>query len=70
MKGTLKIEKPEKLVATLQITCTLEQFQRLEEALRDRGVEAPLWELRNLINDLITQAETTFYGDSEDHDNG
>jgi hypothetical protein len=70
MKGTLKIEKPEKLVATLQMSCTLEQFRTLEKALGDKGDSSPLWELRNLINDLIIKAETTFYGNSEDHDNG
>lgn len=67
MEGTLKIKDPEKLEATLQITCTLEQFKKLDDALSksEANCSAPIWELRELIRKLINKAEQVFYEKAE-----
>lgn len=62
MKAIIKIANPENVEVSMTITMTLEAWKRLREEISNIW---PGWQLRGMITDMITKAQTQFTSQDE-----
>ena len=63
MQARFKLENPKAIEATLTLTLTLEQWERLREQLEYNW---PGSDLRNVITDLLAQARKVYWPNEEE----
>ncbi|MCK5606196.1 hypothetical protein KAR91_30130 [Candidatus Pacearchaeota archaeon] len=54
MKGTFKINEPAALEATLSLTMTLEEWEKLKHQIKQTG-SSPGWDVKKMINTLTNK---------------
>lgn len=58
MEANFRVEEPKKIQATMEITMSIEEWEKLKNQLKH---DYPAWDLSQNINNLITQARKVFY---------
>ncbi len=60
MKAIFQIDKPEKVQATMSITMTIEEWEKLRDQLTQ---SFPSWWLGEAIRDILVKAKEVFFTD-------
>lgn len=63
MKTSLRIKDPGEMMATIEITMTVNQWRVLNKQL---SRDWPSWKFGAVISDVVRQAEATFYARAEE----
>ena len=69
VKGTFKLDNPSDMQATMQVTMTVGEWERIAKDIEAALVQKTLYPctraFRTLVTDLVDQADETFYAEGD-----